>query len=114
MIDYFMVPFPAPNDNEAMAGIAHEVNREDMKTAIQNAPHHFELYSLGEIDENGIINAKKDFVCDCSILIRPRRQSGESAASQAAKDSARVGGRTERIGSDTRSNSEAVPEGATG
>lgn len=80
MIDYFMVPFAAPNENEAMAGIAHEVNRVDIQAAIQSAPHHFELYSLGEIDDNGTIYAKKELVCDCSTLVRPRRESTESGS----------------------------------
>jgi len=84
MIDYFMVPFAAPNDNEAMAGIAHEVNREESQGAIQQAPHHFELYSLGEIDDNGIIFPKKELVCDCSSLVRARRQSAESEAGMAS------------------------------
>jgi len=80
MIDYFMVPFAAPSENEAMASISHEVNREDISAAIQNAPHHFELYSLGEIDDNGIINPKKELICDCSSLVRAKRQPAESEA----------------------------------
>jgi len=95
MIDYFMVPFACPDDHQAMAGVSQEVNREDITAAIQQAPHHFELYSLGEIDENGTIFPHKELLCDCSSLVRARRQPAESGAPDSLKE---IGRRIERPG----------------
>lgn len=80
MIDYFLMPFAAPSDNEVMASLSNEINRPDNINAIAQAPHHFELYQLGEIDENGTIFPKKELVCDCSNLVRPRRETAKSEA----------------------------------
>ncbi|QXP08019.1 MAG: nonstructural protein [Arizlama microvirus] len=110
MIDYFMVPFPAPNDNEAMAGISHEVNRTDINAAIQTAPHHFELFSLGEIDENGTIFPKKELVCDCGSLIRARRTTTELHAEKANGTSREDYASTLRSGSHTGTNGETLRE----
>jgi len=79
MIDYFMVPFAAPDDQQAQAGVADAVNQPGL-SAISQAPHHFELHLLGEIDDNGTIFPKKELVCDCSALVRPRRETTESSA----------------------------------
>lgn len=80
MIDYFLTPFAAPNDQEVMASLSNEINRPDNINAIAQAPHHFELYLLGEIDENGTIFPKKELICDCSSLVRARRESPVTSA----------------------------------
>lgn len=110
MIDYFMVPFPAPSDAEAMAGIATAVNDINTNGAIQNAPHHFELYLLGELDEHGTIFPKKELVCDCSALVRPRRQSAESDRDASASLTRSLGARASGSGSNSMSSGENVPK----
>lgn len=79
MIDYFLVPFAAPDDQQAQAGVADAVNGERV-SAISQAPHHFELHSLGEVDDYGNITAKKELICDCGNLVRPRRETAKSEA----------------------------------
>lgn len=78
LIGYFLVPFIAPSDKEIMAGISHEINRPDNYAAIAQSPHHFEIYTLGEIDDEGNITVRKEFICDCGSLIRTGRDSTES------------------------------------
>lgn len=82
MIEYYLTPFAAPSDEQASAGIADVVNSDKM-SAISQAPHHFELHLLGEMDETGNLHPKRELVCDCSTLIRARRQSPQPASGKA-------------------------------
>lgn len=71
MVDWFIQPpFFANSDQQAAASLAETVNGES-KHAIVQAPHHFELHRLGEIDETtGRITESKEFLGDCSSYIR--------------------------------------------
>lgn len=71
MIDwYIQPPFFAPGTKAAQASLAELING-DSKHAIVQAPHHFELWQVGYIEENtGELIAAKDFICDCASLIR--------------------------------------------
>jgi len=104
MIDYFMVPFPAPDDNQALAGVAEAVNGE-RQSAISQAPHHFEVYLLGEIDEHGTIFPKKELICDCSSLVRTRRESTEPVIGKASIALQETAARIERTGGNSSTHS---------
>lgn len=60
----------APSDKEALAAIANAVNSEDSQHAIAKAPHHFEVWELCEIDENGEVKPHKALLADASSLVR--------------------------------------------
>lgn len=75
LIDYFMTPFPAHRDREVLNSIAAMVNREGSDDPIHQAPHHFEVWKLCEIDENGQAHGKPELIADCSTLIRAGRPS---------------------------------------
>lgn len=72
LLDYFMTPFAAPSDKEVLGSIATTVNNyEAINTnGIAQAPHHFEIWVLAEIDEEGHVNPKREFLHDCSSLLR--------------------------------------------
>lgn len=72
LLDYFLVPFVAPSDNDVKAALAQRINttRGDIEDALIQAPHHFELWQLGGVEEDGNIVPKLDFLADCSSLIR--------------------------------------------
>jgi len=84
LIGYFLTPFIAPSDKEIMGGIAHEINRPDNLAAIAQSPHHFEIYTLGEIDDEGNITVRKEFICDCGSLVRTGREAAKTATDSAA------------------------------
>lgn len=71
LLDYQMLPFPAETDKAAMASLANIVNHGRDNEAIKQAPHQFELYCLGEVLEDGHIEALRYLVCDVGSLIRP-------------------------------------------
>lgn len=76
LIDYFMVPFPAPSHSQVKAAIAQQVNNGDTN-AISQAPHQFEIWQLAEIDtETGSITEHREYLCDCSSLIRRGLREG--------------------------------------
>lgn len=71
MLDWFIQPpFFAPSDQAALASLAETINGES-KHAVVQAPHHFEIWRLGEVsEETGELKASKEFLADCSSLIR--------------------------------------------
>jgi len=70
LINYFMLPFAAPSDADVLAGIAQQVNTQESMSAIAQAPHHFEIWKLGEVDDQGHITPKKELLADANSLIR--------------------------------------------
>lgn len=90
LINYFLTPFAAPNDAEVLSAIAQQVNGEQ-KSAIAQAPHHFEIWRIGKVKDDGYIVPEKELVADATSLIRTgirTKSEGEPAgrASQAAQD----------------------------
>ncbi len=80
LIGYYMAPFAGPDTHaDVLAAVAQQVNgvTED---AICQAPHHFEIWTLGEVHEDGHINPKKEFIADCSSLIRTGLRRGIARA----------------------------------
>jgi len=70
LIDYYMVPFAAPDDKTVMAAIAKTINQGTNNEDIAKAPHHFEIWRLGQVHEDGHIEPEQFKVCSCSELIR--------------------------------------------
>lgn len=88
LLDYYMTPFVAPNDNEVKGALARTVNNQEDTNGIAQAPHHFELWELGIVEEDGHITKTRIFVCDCSSLIRTgvrtrAEREGQEAANAA-------------------------------
>lgn len=70
LINYYMNPFAAPDDQNVMAAVSSQISNPEDKSALAQAPHHFEIWSLGELKEDGHIEAKKEWIADCASLIR--------------------------------------------
>lgn len=73
LIDYFMQPFFGPSDKQVLAAIAQTVNDQEGKSAINQTPQHFEVWRLGEIDEQtGQVEGDREYLADAASLIRDR------------------------------------------
>jgi len=80
LLDHLMQPFVAPNDKVVLASISEAINNPENKHAISQAPHHYEIYKLGEVQEDGTIVPKMEFISEASSLIRPKPgNSGDGA-----------------------------------
>lgn len=84
LLDYYMQPFVGPNHKEVQAALARTVNNLEDTNGISQAPHHFELWELGEITEEGHITPTRILVCDCASLIRVGVRSKAEREAQAA------------------------------
>lgn len=84
MIDYFMTPFTGESDRQVQAGLAQTINNPGNMNAIAQTPHHFELWQLGEVNEDtGKITEHREFIADCSSLVRPSiRGPGKSGETE--------------------------------
>lgn len=81
LLDYYMTPFVGPNDKAVLASIAQHINNPETTDAIAQAPHHFEIWELGEVHEDGHIEPSQKLVADCSSLIRPGIRDGGTGKS---------------------------------
>lgn len=70
LIGYYMTPFLGPSDREVMSAVANLINSGAKNDAIAQAPHHFQLWKLATVEEEGVVRPAKEHVCDCSALIR--------------------------------------------
>jgi len=70
LIDYYMQPFLGPDDKNVLASVARLINQGEITSDIAQAPHHFEVWGLGEVQEDGTITAHRELLADCSSLIR--------------------------------------------
>lgn len=77
LIDYYMPPFLAPSDKEALAAIANVVNDFERSHAITKTPRHFEIWRLAYIEETGEVKGPKELLADCSSLIRGDIRPGD-------------------------------------
>lgn len=88
MIDYFLQPIIGKDDWNVMASLAELVNGAN-EHAITQTPKHFELWSLGEIKEDGTVIGQKVFICGCTDLVREGvredRERREAARQEAAR-----------------------------
>lgn len=97
MIDYFQPPFVANGDNDVLASVAIVVNTQEKTNAINQAPHHYEIYQLAEINsETGEVTACKIFIADASSLVRGGIRNtahGNAEGDQPTPEPARAGQR---------------------
>lgn len=113
LLDYYMQPFVGPDDKEVMSALARTVNNEADTNGIAQAPHHFELWELGIIEEEGNLTPTRKLVCDCASLIRAgvrsrREREGQEATNAAQADT----GLNRGNGSPGRAPNGAVPRQA--
>lgn len=95
LIDYYMQPFAGPDHKSVMAAVARTVNQEGMNDIYQ-APHHFELWQLGEVTDDGHIVEKRELIADCASFVRAGiRTPGQS---QGPGTETNPGGQREAIG----------------
>lgn len=81
LINYFMAPFAGPDTHtDILAAVAVQVNSGNTD-AIAEAPHHFEIWTLGEVQEDGTLVPKREFIADCSSLIRTGIRRGVATPS---------------------------------
>lgn len=82
LLDYYMQPFAGPEDKAVLASIATMINRLGEQSDIAQAPHHFEVWELGTIDEEGHINPTRKLIADCAALVRPSIRERTQRGSQ--------------------------------
>lgn len=86
LIDYFMQPFAAHSDKDVLNSLANMLSRENSNDPVAQAPHHFEIWKLCEIDQDtGWVTGKPDFLADCSTLVRTGRQPAVEGARDVAE-----------------------------
>lgn len=73
LLDYYLQPFVAPNDNAVRASLAQTILQGGDNSAIAQAPHHFEIWVVAEIDEETLKLAPiHQLLGDCHSLVRPK------------------------------------------
>lgn len=79
LIDYYMTPFCAESDRQVMASLAQTINNPENMNAIAQSPSHFEIWRLGEVNEDtGHITATREFLGTADSVVRPGlRRTGE-------------------------------------
>lgn len=95
LLDYLVQPFLAPGDNQVKASLSDLINSEQSVNAVTKAPHHFELWCLGEIHQDGTVEGQRSLICEASSLVRtglredpkPRAAISQGAAPQGEKQS---------------------------
>lgn len=112
LIDYYMTPFAAPSEKDVLASLAQTINTGDLNSAIAQAPHHFELWQLGLVTEDGHLTPQRQFLADCSSLIRAdiRKDAGDERRGSESQETHR-GEQEPARGTNGRQNaSDRVPE----
>lgn len=84
MIDYYLNPFAAPDDLQVIGAIANQVNAGE-NTGICQAPHHFEIWRLGEVTADGRILEAKELLATCDALVRAKPGKTDPGESQHAR-----------------------------
>lgn len=92
LIDYFMQPFVGPDDKSVLASVARLVNQGEVTSDIAQAPHQFEVWTLGIIQEDGTITPERGYLGDCSSLIRRDIRPTGTAEGHRPADAARTSG----------------------
>jgi len=69
LLNYFLAPFAAPGDLEVLGSVSNLVANGDTQ-GLQQAPHHFEVWRLGEVTADGNIVASKELLAGCESLVR--------------------------------------------
>jgi len=78
LIDYFQTPFVAAGDKQVMASLATLINDKEATHAIAQAPHHFEVWKVGTITEDGYISPARQLLADCASFVRRDIRDGST------------------------------------
>jgi len=73
LIDYYMHPFAGTSDKDVMSAISTAINREGNLDAIAQAPHYFEVWRIGKVNEDGTIEPQRELLGGCESLVRPKK-----------------------------------------
>jgi len=73
LIDYYMHPFAGNNDKDVLAAIAAAINREGNLDAIAQAPHYFEVWRIGKVNDDGHVESSRELLGGCEGLVRPKK-----------------------------------------
>lgn len=111
MLNYFQDPFTGPSDNMVMASVASAINNPEATSAIAQAPHHFEIWRIAEIDDQANIHSQREFICDCSALLRAER--GTTGSTRLAAEAATPTRRGQPSGApSTSGTNQSTPQNA--
>jgi len=120
MLDFYLTPFVAEDEPKVvMHSLAELINNKESKHAVAQAPHHFELWTLGEINqETGGITRTPELVADCASLVRRdvRQEHHAGSATVAAPPGGRQGapgGRGGAAAAGTPAPANAAPSAAS-
>lgn len=98
LLDYYMTPFFAEGDKPVMHTLSKIINGES-EHAFSQAPQHFELWALAEIDDTtGEITDAKKLLCECNSLVRhsirdtPKLERDEPAPTPPGRPGTPTGG----------------------
>lgn len=92
MLDYFQVPVVVNREQDLVAAVAKQVNGGANEVA--QAPDHFEIWEIAEVDDQGHIQPTRVFKCNCASLVRNGVwKRGESGADGAQGDARTPPGR---------------------
>jgi len=70
MLDYFQAPIATHRKSDAISSVVANINSLESNGEISQAPEHFEIWILGEVDDAGHITPRREFVANCSSYIR--------------------------------------------
>jgi len=76
LIDYFQTPFVAAGDKQVMASLATLINDKEATHAVAQAPHHFEIWKIGTITEDGYLTPTRQLLADCASFVRRDVRNG--------------------------------------
>jgi len=85
MLDYFQPPVCVNRIQDLMAAIAKGINDHGAtQHEIGQAPDHYELWKIGEVDDQGNVHANREYITNCASFVRngvwKRRTEGASGA----------------------------------
>jgi len=72
MLDYYQRPIALDNPQDLLATLARRLNNPEAPQSdeISQAPDHFEVWQIATVDDQGHIGAERQFITNCSNLIR--------------------------------------------
>ena len=111
-----MQPFAAPSDKEVLAAVSRTINSGETSDIAQ-APHHFEIWQLAEVQEDGHIEPKRELIADCASLVRRDLRNGRHTANPEATGDPEAhrgpAGRSARIGGAELAALSSAAQGAS-
>lgn len=91
VLEYFLAPFAAADDNQAMGGLATLVNTENSDDPVSKSPQDFVLWQVATCDDQGNINADKRKLRNAATLIRRTRTTEGAGSGHEIPPTARQG-----------------------